>query len=226
MRIKGVIFDMDGLMFDTERVAQLSLDYAQEVLGIDLRTGLPDMKGMSAALVRQVQMEHFGPDFDYEGVQAVRSAFRRKYIQKHGIKVKPGLRELISELRLRGLKWAMATSSSAQVTEENLRCAQLLEDFPLRVCGDMVERSKPDPQIFYTAAKLLHTHPEETLVLEDSYNGIRAAAAGGFLPGMVPDLQQPDEEICSLLVRKFDTLMDVIPFLSEMDKDVDTLCIS
>ena len=82
----------------------------------------------------------------------------------------------------------------------------------------MVERSKPDPQIFYAAAELLHTRPQETLVLEDSYNGIRAAAAGGFLPCMVPDLREPDEEIRSLLLRRFDTLFDVIPFLEEMDR--------
>ena len=69
MRISGVIFDMDGLMLDTERIAQLSIDYAQERLGLDLRSGLPDMMGMNAVQIRQVQMKRFGPDFDYEGVR-------------------------------------------------------------------------------------------------------------------------------------------------------------
>ena len=218
MGINGVIFDMDGQMLDTERIAQLSIDHAQEVLGLDLRSGLPDMTGMNAAQIRQAQMERFGPDFDYEGVGAVRAAFRQRYIQEHGIPVKPGLRELVAELRRRGLRWAMATSSAGPIAEDNLRRTGLLEDFPLRVCGDMVERSKPSPQIFYAAAELLGTRPQETLVLEDSYNGIRAAASGGFLPCMVPDLREPDEEISALLLRRFDTLFDVIPFLEEMDR--------
>ena len=79
----------------------------------------------------------------------------------------------------------------------------------------MVERSKPDPQIFLRAAEEIGTIPAETVVLEDSYNGIRAAHAGGFIACMVPDLREPDEEISVLLTRRFDTLADVIPFLEE-----------
>ena len=216
MKITGVILDMDGLMFDTERIAQLSIDYAEQILGMDLRSGLPDMMGMNATQIRKIQLERFGPDCDLERIQSVRAAFRQAYVERHGIPVKPGLRELIEELKRRRIRWAMATSASAGTAEDNLRRTGLLQDFPLRVCGDMVEQGKPSPQIFYTAAEMLHTVPAETLVLEDSCNGIRAAAAGGFISCMIPDLRQPDEEISALLERKFNTLLEVIPFLDEV----------
>ncbi len=218
MRINGVIFDMDGLMFDTERISQLAYDYVEKQLGIDLRTGLPDMMGMSLKQVRQIQTEHFGPDFDFDKIREMRTAFREAYIAEHGLPVKPGLRELVAYLRRHGLKWAIATSTRSQVTKNNLDITGLREDFPLMVCGDMVEKSKPDPQIFYMAAELLGTPPKETAVLEDSCNGVRAAAAGGFITCMIPDLKQPDEEIRSLITRKFDTLLDVIPFLDERNE--------
>lgn len=217
MEIKGVIFDMDGLMFDSERIARLSVDYACQRLGIDLRSGLPDTTGMNTNDIRRLQMERFGPEFDFDGIRKLRTDFRAAYIAEHGLQVKPGLRELIAELRRRKLHWAMATSSDRQTAEHYLEITGFREDFPLIVCGDMLQRSKPDPQIFYMAADLLHTAPHETLVLEDSFNGIRAAAAGGFIPCMVPDLKQPDREISALLVRCFDTLLDVIPFLAELD---------
>jgi len=218
MEVKGVIFDMDGLMFDTERISQISYDYIEKKLGIDLRTGLPDVMGMSLKQVKQIQMEHFGPDFDFDKIREMRMAFRDAYIAEHGLPVKPGLRELVAYLRRRGLKWTIATSTGSQVTKNNLDITGLREEFPLMICGDMVEKSKPDPQIFYIASELLGTLPRETVVLEDSYNGIRAAAAGGFIACMIPDLEQPDEEISSLITRKFDTLLDVIPFLDELDK--------
>ena len=217
MKVKGVIFDMDGLMFDTERIARISYDHIGRELGIDFETGLPDMMGMNVKEIRQIQMEHFGPDFDFDRIRKMRMAFRSEYIAKYGLPVKPGLRELITDLRRRGLKWAMATSTDSLVAKHNLEITGFQEDFPYMVCGDMVEKSKPDPQIFYMAAELLGTMPEETVVLEDSYNGIRAAAAGGFIACMIPDLRQPDEEISALLTRKFDSLLDVIPFLDELE---------
>lgn len=209
-------------MFDTERIARLSYDYVSKKLGINFEDNLPDMTGMNLNQVRQVHMEHFGPDFDFDGIREMRMAYRTAYITAHGLPVKTGLRELITYLRQHGLKWAIATSTESKVVKSNLDITGFREDFPLMVCGDMLERSKPDPQIFYMAADLLHTSPKETIVLEDSYNGIRAAAAGGFITCMVPDLRQPDEEISALLTRKFDTLLDVIPFLNELNKENDS----
>lgn len=215
MRIRGILFDMDGLMFDTERISRLSFDYVEKELGIDLRTDMPDMTGMSVKEIARLYFEKYGPDHDFYGIREKRIAFTRRYVQEHGLPVKPGLRELVSYLRAHGYRWAMATSSSRAAAERNLKLTGMLDDFPCRICGDMVEHSKPDPQIFLCAAAKIETIPAETVVLEDSYNGIRAAYAGGFIACMVPDLREPDEEISALLTRRFDTLADVIPFLEE-----------
>ena len=191
--VKGVIFDMDGLMFDTERISSLAFDHVEKELGIDLRSGMPDMTGRSVKDIARLYREKYGPDYDFYGIREKRIAFTRQYIREHGLPVKPGREAL----------------------ERNLGLTGMLDDFPCRICGDMVERSKPDPQIFLRAAEEIGTIPAETVVLEDSYNGIRAAHAGGFIACMVPDLREPDEEISVLLTRRFDTLADVIPFLEE-----------
>ena len=176
MRIRGILFDMDGLMFDTERISSLAFDHVEKELGIDLRSGMPDMTGRSVKDIARLYREKYGPDYDFYGIREKRIAFTRQYI-----------RELTGRL----------------------------DEIPCRICGDMVERSKPDPQIFLRAAEEIGTIPAETVVLEDSYHGIRAAYAGGFIACMVPDLREPDEEISALLTRRFDTLADVIPFLEE-----------
>lgn len=189
MRIRGILFDMDGLMFDTERISSLAFDHVEKELGIDLRSGMPDMTGRSVKDIARLYREKYGPDYDFYGIREKRIAFTRQYIREHGLPVKPGLRELVKYLRVHGYRWAMATSSSREAAERNLGLTEMLDDFPCRICGDMVERSKPDPQIFLRAAEEIGTIPAETVVLEDSYNGIRAAHAGGFIACMVPDLR-------------------------------------
>lgn len=215
MRIRGILFDMDGLMFDTERIHDLSFEYVKKEWGIDLRAGMPDMTGMSVKDIARLYLDKYGPEYDFYGIREKRVAFVEQYYRENGIPIKPGLRELVAYLRDHGYRWAMATSTSRAGAERNLRLAGMTEDFPNYVCGDMVERSKPDPQIFLRAAEEIGTAPAETVVLEDSYNGIRAAHAGGFAACMVPDLREPDDEISALLTRRFDTLLDVIPFLEE-----------
>ena len=215
MRIRGILFDMDGLMFDTERISSLAFDHVEKELGIDLRSGMPDMTGRSVKDIARLYREKYGPDYDFYGIREKRIAFTRQYIREHGLPVKPGLRELVKYLRVHGYRWAMATSSSREAAERNLGLTGMLDDFPCRICGDMVERSKPDPQIFLRAAAEIGTIPAETVVLEDSYNGVRAGAAGGFVTVMVPDLAQPDDEMRRLYTAECASLHEVRRMLEE-----------
>ena len=179
MRIRGILFDMDGLMFDTERISSLAFDHVEKELGIDLRSGMPDMTGRSVKDIARLYREKYGPDYDFYGIREKRIAFTRQYIREHGLPVKPGLRELVKYLRVHGYRWAMATSSSREAAERNLGLTGMLDDFPCRICGDMVERSKPDPQIFLRAAEKLHADIHRSFVFEDAKSGVQAAVAAG-----------------------------------------------
>ena len=178
MRIRGILFDMDGLMFDTERISSLAFDHVEKELGIDLRSGMPDMTGRSVKDIARLYREKYGPDYDFYGIREKRIAFTRQYIREHGLPVKPGLRELVKYLRVHGYRWAMATSSSREAAERNLGRTGMLDDCPCRICGDMVERSKPDPQIFEKACKLIGVPPERALMVGDSAADAGAVKAG------------------------------------------------
>ena len=109
-----------------------------------------------------------------------------------------GIREILADLTRLGFRMAVASSTPSRVVTDQLRDAGLLSYFSAVIGGDQVRRSKPDPDIFLRAASMLDAAPQACYVLEDSFNGIRAAHAGGMIPLMVPDMLQPDTEIRSL----------------------------
>ena len=211
--IEAVIFDMDGLMFDTERLHIALWRRVEEESGVHFRAGMPDMTGMSAAAIEALYRKRYGDAFDYRALRARVQAYAEDYVARHGVPVKPGLAELLEALRSMGLKRALATSTYRVPALKLIRRAGLEDCFDAMVFGDAVERSKPDPQIFLTAARTLGCPPVRTLVLEDSVNGANAACAGGFPTIMIPDLQQPDGALEARLTGKFGSLLDVISFI-------------
>lgn len=213
MKISGCIFDMDGLMFDTERLCLQAMTVLGAEMGRDFLTELPDMCGISAREEETVYKNRYGIDFDYKTYRRRRTQWITDYILEKGIPVKPGLYELLDFLHGEGIPMAIASSSTEKIIRRNLAMTGTDTYFKAVICGDMVEKSKPDPQIFLAATKALGTVPSETVVFEDSFFGIQAAAAGGFLPCMVPDLRQPNEDIQKMLAARFDTLADAIPFV-------------
>lgn len=215
MTIKGIIFDMDGLMFDTERLVSQAWSRVDREMGLGMSERMPDMMGVSVRQANLMFKAWFGEDFDYFEARRRRVAIVEEEIAQNGLPVKSGLYELLEYLERKKLPMAVATSSDQRVAERYLKLSGVRKYFAAVVCGDMVERSKPDPQIFQTAAALLGTRPGETVVLEDSFHGIHGAFDGGFLPCMVPDLRQPTPDLRRLLVRQFDSLLDVIPFIEE-----------
>lgn len=214
-RIRGAVFDMDGLMFDTERLVIRMWGEVSKKLGIPIpRATLDRMRGHNARDCEAIFNEGLGGSLDYDEGRRVLNEIREVYYEQYGVPVKKGLKELLAFLHEHGIRTALATSTSRPAAERLLRMAGVENDFDRRVFGDEVENSKPAPDIFLAAAKALDLPPEACMVLEDSFAGIRAAHAAGCVPVMVPDLDEPTPEIEALLAAKCDSLLDVMGLLA------------
>ncbi len=213
MKVSGCIFDMDGLMFDTERLAHEAMVELGQEWGIDLFDGIPDCTGINDKEEEKIYKRRFGEDFNYLEMNRKRLEIVDRRFAEDGIPTKQGLYELLEVLEHCHIPMALATSNDISVAERYLKAAGIQHYFTAVVSGNMVPESKPNPRIFQVAAQKIGITPSEIIVLEDSPNGIMAAAAGGFLPCMVPDLTPPNEEIKKLLCAQFDSLLEVIPFV-------------
>jgi len=206
----NVIFDMDGLMFDTEKVFIKAWDYAGEKIGIG-KAGYMVYKtlGMSITTSYEVWKEEFGDCYNQEELRKYTKEFLKIYYEKNRVPVKPGLYSLLEYLKNTDSKLAVASSSPRWEVEKHLRDAGIFDMFPVIVCGDMVEKSKPAPDIYLKACEMLNVNPEESIALEDSKNGLLSAYRAGCKPIMVPDLWQPDEEILQIIKGKYSDLEQV-----------------
>ena len=193
--IRGVIFDMDGLMFDTERIWATLWKPALHSLGMEYKEGLAEaIRGTAGESCRRVLRQFYGADCDAEAIHAALHREADRAFTARPDK-KPGLDELLAWLDAHHIPMAVASSSRMASILHHLNGWDLTHYFPVIVSGEQFVSSKPDPEIFLKAAQGLGTLPAETLVLEDSYNGVRAGAAGGFVTVMVPDLMPPDDEM-------------------------------
>lgn len=198
--IKGVIFDMDGLMFDTERLWDTFWEPACEALQVPMPEDRAAFYASGRGLAGQYLVEHVHKYFP--GVDPQRMLDKVWQIGDErfakGVPCKPGLKELLALLEERGLPRIVASSSPRNMIEQNLQTTGTARYFHDIVCGADVEHSKPAPDIFLEAARRLGLDSHDCLVLEDSFNGVRAGHAAGAVTVMVPDLAQPDEEIRQL----------------------------
>lgn len=211
---KYVIFDMDGLMFDTESVFIKAWDYAGEKMGIG-KAGYMVYKtlGMSIVMSYDIWKDEFGERYNQEELRKYTKEFFKKYYEENKVPVKHGLYVLLDYLKKTGCKLAVASSSPRWEVEKHLTDAGIIDCFLVIVCGDMVEKTKPAPDIYLKVCEMLNAKPEECYALEDSKNGLLSAYRAGCKPIMVPDLWQPDEEIKNILFGKFEDLEKVKNFL-------------
>ena len=211
----AVVFDMDGLIFDSERAGYVCWSEVLAGYGVHEITELYNACiGCSRVPTERLVRGALGEDFPFE--EFIEEVFRI-YTTRYGggkMPIKPGVREILSWLKEKGKKTALASSSGRETVVSLLGAARLLEFFDGLVCGDMVTKSKPEPDIFLAACELLGTAPERTFAVEDSYNGIRAAARGGLRPVMVPDMLPATEEMQSLAEAVEDDLYGVIAYFA------------
>lgn len=195
-KIKAVIFDQDGLMFDTERVSAEAWGKAGEEIGFQLEESfLCTIRGMNFKdAVRRFE-DVFGVGPDYAALRARKQEIFEEILKERGVPVKAGLKELLIYLKDNGYKTAVATASKKEYTLRNLREVGIESYFDSMSSGDMVTNSKPDPELFLTVAEMLGESPENCMVLEDSLNGVEAGLRGGFFTVMIPDLTKPDQTL-------------------------------
>lgn len=216
METKAVIFDMDGVIFDSERaVYQGWLELAEKYHIKDIETIYMKTIGVNSVVTRQIFMDYYGEDFPYDKYKEEQAKNYHAKYDNGRLPMKPGIRELLISLKEKGYQIAIASSTRNKLVEKQIEDAGLREYFDVIVGGDMVEKSKPEPDIFLKAAQLLNVQPEKVYVIEDSYNGIRAAFTGGMIPIMVPDMLEPDDEMREKAQYIFKDLYRVKDFLKE-----------
>ncbi len=214
--IKAVIFDMDGLMFNTEAMTRELWDEVGAEMGYaHVSAVMPETMGVRLGQDGGIFRRHFGPDFPFEEFIA---EYRKRFaeqIETKGVPVKDGLCELLEYLKREGIPCAVASSTSRKNVLDYCDKAKVTGYFQKIICGDMVEKSKPDPQIYLVAARELGEEPGRCMALEDSPNGCLSARRAGMATVMVPDQVQPDEEMRSGLFACVSSLRDVIPLLEK-----------
>lgn len=215
--MKAVVFDMDGVIFDSERKVVECWTVVADKYGIpDIEKLCRMCLGTNSAETKRIALEFYGEDFPYDSYKSEASALYFERYSDGRLPVKEGVKELLEYLKQNGIKVALASSTRSAVVLSQLENARLLPYFDKVVCGDMVSHSKPHPEIFLKACEELCTAPEEAVAIEDSYNGIRSAHAAGMRPIMVPDMAEPDDEMRELAEAILPSLTAVIGYLRDI----------
>lgn len=213
---EAVVFDMDGVMFDSERIVQYSFNKAGEEMGYGLLgdENICFTLGMNRAGRKAYFKEKYGQDFPYDAFQERYSEIYKEYVKRNGLPVKPGLYEILEVLEKKGIPAAVATSSSRENALENLRRAGVLKKFRAVITGDMVKEAKPDPEIYQKACDCLDTEPCRAMALEDAPKGIIAAKRAGMYAVFVPDILEDMEKFPVLPDKKEESLLTAARWIS------------
>lgn len=213
---KQIIFDMDGVIFDTENLILNCWCFLAE------RYDIPQIEdtfrraiGVSSEGTKKIVREVYGEDFPCEMFWKEWKQLFDQKIEKQGMPVKQGARELLSFLKINGFRVGLASSTRYESVVDELTQAGLIDFFEILVGGDMVERGKPEPDIYLCACEKMGIDPKETFAIEDSWNGVRSAAGAGLRVLHVPDLLEPNEEMERLSYAIFDDLIDVRNYLAK-----------
>jgi HAD superfamily hydrolase (TIGR01509 family) len=210
----AVIFDMDGLMLDTESLAARAWEDAAAQMDVAFSAALcRRMIGRNGASCRELLATHYGRAFPIERLMNAWNAAYTTLVRSEGVDVKTGLSELLDLLEAMNIPKAVATSSGHVGATAKLDRANLLHRFSVLVGGDQVTHGKPAPDIFLEAAARLCVAPNGCLVLEDSEPGVAAAWAAGMTPIMVPDLHLPSDELMARELVVMSSLHDVCAHL-------------
>jgi HAD superfamily hydrolase (TIGR01509 family) len=214
-RPAAVIFDMDGLMLDTEPLAARAWGDAAAALGVEFDAALAlAMVGRNFADCAAMVRTHYGAEYPVDALLGSWHAAYDEIVEREGLVLKPGVLELLDWLERQAIPRAVATSTRRERARTKLARTTLLPRFHDLVGGDEVAHGKPAPDIYVEAALRLRVGVAGCLVLEDSEPGVRAALAARMVPIMVPDLHAPSAELLARELIVLPTLHHVLRHLT------------
>ncbi len=213
---RAVIFDMDGVIFDTERmVLDCWEKLAEKYHLLRMREAYIPCIGVTDVRMKEIMEAFYGEDFPYADFRQEASGLFHEMVRREGLPVKKGVRELLGYLQEQEVPVGLASSTRLAVVTEELQQAGLYDYFRSVTGGDQLKRSKPEPDIYLAACEKLGVNPSDAYAVEDSYNGIRSSCRAGMMPIMVPDLLPPTEEMYEKSTAVLEDLVQVRKWLEE-----------
>ena len=215
--LRAVIFDMDGLLIDTEKHLVRCWCQAAQEMGFDMQTRHAlHIRSLAGKYAAPYLKSELGEDFDYFRVRERRKELVAQALAEYGLERKKGALELLKWLKEKGIRTAVATATDEERATRYLTEIGVLSYLDRVVCATMVENGKPMPDVYLYACRQLGERPQDCMALEDSPNGVLSAWRAGCGVVMVPDLTQPDEEIRPILTGLAPDLSAVIPLIEQM----------
>ena len=212
LEIQGIVFDVDGVLFDTERLTHQTWKAVSREMGWpQVGEAYLEFVGQNRTDIFRKMVELFGEEFPKETFMKVCSAYSQARMEREGVPMKPGVREILAFLKERGIPTALATSTGRPRTERRMEMTGLGPYFSAIITGDQVEHSKPDPEIYHYTAGQLRVKEENCFVLEDSTVGIRAAHDAGMeVAALIDDRFGFDRSLADHQVEK---ISDILQYL-------------
>ena len=212
--IYGVLFDMDGVVLDTEKLYARFWAEAARALGYPMTYEQAlGMRSLNASAGQSKLESYFGPGVSREIMRKKRVELMDAYVEEFGVEAKPGIHELLDALKKQGIRTAIATSSPMDRATAYLGRLGLMDKFDHICSGHDVKCGKPAPDIYLYAASCIGISPENCLAIEDSMAGIQSAYRAGCWPVLVPDLDGSNSEMRELLFAEADTLSEILTFI-------------
>lgn len=212
--IKAIIFDMDGVLFDTEKIMKKGWEKAADLLDFSITEDqLKQLRGGSREGNSALFKKWYNGRIDYQQARKIRSDYLNTYIEKYSIPPKKGLYELLSFLKNANIPWGIATSTDRKQAEDYWKLANIYKEVSASVCGNEVTKSKPNPEIFLKTAEKLQTSIDSCLIVEDSINGLKAAKAAGGISCMIPDLTPYSSALASFCDYVCKDLLDLFSLI-------------
>uniref|UniRef100_UPI0040575423 HAD family hydrolase n=1 Tax=Agathobacter sp. TaxID=2021311 RepID=UPI0040575423 len=214
--IRAVLFDMDGLVLDTEKLYSRFWREATAFYGFPMTYEQSlGLRSLNSKAGEAKLKSYFGDGIDFQKVHDKRIELMDVFVEQEGVERKPGVEELLDYLKAHNIKTSIATSSPLERAKTYLVSVGLGNAFDEIVSGKMVAHGKPEPDVYLYAARKLGVKPEECMILEDSPTGIVSGYRAGCIPVMVPDQSRPDEDTRQMLYAEADGLENVIVLLEK-----------